>query len=190
MIVFSDSKPDANANRIENFDGKYRFLSNFYPCMVKLDGVWYRSTEHAYQAAKTLDLTQRREIANKDTFLQAKRAGQRVTKRDNWEQIKRVVMLRLLVQKFTNKSLGRSLSETASAELVECNTWGDVYWGTCNVIGTETGFNHLGKLLMVVRDKIQPWLKYPHSDAIVLGDWIEVFSEEQIQPYFQELTSL
>lgn len=38
---------------IAKFEGNYRFLSNFSPCFVKLDGVTYPSIENAYQAAKT-----------------------------------------------------------------------------------------------------------------------------------------
>ena len=44
---------------IEKFFNEYRFLSNFYPCIVLLDGVEYPSIENAYQAAKTLDLSER-----------------------------------------------------------------------------------------------------------------------------------
>ena len=40
---------------INEFQGKYRFLSNFYPCDIVYEGIQYPSTEHAYQAAKTLD---------------------------------------------------------------------------------------------------------------------------------------
>lgn len=45
--------------KIDSFNGKYRFLSNFYPVKVKLDGVTYDSVEHAYQAAKTIDKEER-----------------------------------------------------------------------------------------------------------------------------------
>ena len=34
--------------------------------------------------------------------------------------------------------------------IVEGNTWGDVFWGVCNGIGE----NHLGNILMDVRDEI------------------------------------
>jgi len=39
---------------IPRFVDQYDFLSNFYPAKVVLDGETYFSTEHAYQAAKTL----------------------------------------------------------------------------------------------------------------------------------------
>ena len=33
-------------------------------------------------------------------------------------------------------------------EIVEENTWGDTFWGVCKGVGE----NHLGKLLMEIRD--------------------------------------
>lgn len=39
---------------ISEFQGQYRFLSNFWPAVVQLDGIYYPTVEHAYQAAKTL----------------------------------------------------------------------------------------------------------------------------------------
>lgn len=37
---------------INKFTGKYRFLSNFYEVPIIVDGIKYRSVEHAFQAAK------------------------------------------------------------------------------------------------------------------------------------------
>ena len=49
--------------RIDRFAGEYRFLSNFYPATVIYEGLTYPDVEHAYQSAKTLDMSQRRRIA-------------------------------------------------------------------------------------------------------------------------------
>lgn len=43
------------------FRGEYDFLSNFYKCNVEHEGVIYSSVENAFQAAKTLDLIERRQ---------------------------------------------------------------------------------------------------------------------------------
>ena len=40
---------------IDSFTGDYHFLSNFAASKVELDGVEYKSVEHGYQAAKTLN---------------------------------------------------------------------------------------------------------------------------------------
>lgn len=134
---------------ITSFDGEYDFLSNFYPIMVMFDKEPYRTVEHAYQAAKTLNLEHRHVI---QSFLfpgVAKRAGRDLTLRPGWEEMKLDVMLGLLRQKFEYPDLKRRLLETGSSTLVEGNTWNDTYWGVCRGVGE----NHLGKLLMRVREE-------------------------------------
>lgn len=37
---------------IREFNGDYRWLSNFSPCNVTIDGLTYPSVEHAYQSQK------------------------------------------------------------------------------------------------------------------------------------------
>ena len=72
-------------------------------------------------------------------------------KRDNWSRIKNDVMLKLLRRKFVSGShYATLLLDTGGAELIEGNTWGDTYWGVCDGVGE----NHLGKLLMLVRDEL------------------------------------
>lgn len=132
---------------VEKFFGKYRFLSNFWPCNVIYDGVEYPSTEHAYQAAKTLDKDVREKIRIAKTA-DAKKLGQTVKIRDDWEQVKVLIMWSLIDQKFNDEELSRKLAETGSDMLIEGNTWGDRYWGVCN----GEGQNILGQLLMIKRN--------------------------------------
>jgi hypothetical protein len=49
--------------RIASFRGEHGWLSNFFRVDVVLDGVTYRSVEHAFQAAKTLDVAERAKVA-------------------------------------------------------------------------------------------------------------------------------
>ncbi len=49
--------------RIASFRGEHGWLSNFFRVDVVLDGVTYRSVEHAFQAAKTLDAAERAKVA-------------------------------------------------------------------------------------------------------------------------------
>lgn len=84
---------------IDSFNGRYRFLSNFAPCKVTYEGIEYSSTEHAYQAAKTLDTKVRKFIAEAETPGEAKKRGQKCILRPEWETIKLDVMLDLLKQK-------------------------------------------------------------------------------------------
>ena len=134
---------------IDNFDGEYRFLSNFFcPSPVTLDGVVYPSVEHAYQAAKTLNPFER-QMFIPITCGQAKRLGRKVTLRPDWEEVKIDVMRSLLKQKFAEGTeLRQMLDLTKPEELVEGNTWKDRFWGVCEGVGE----NWLGKLLMEIRD--------------------------------------
>src|SRR5687767_648570 len=116
--------------RINHFRGKYRFLSNFWPCIVRVDGREYPTLEHAYQASKTRSINDRARIASCATPGDAKRAGKRVPLRSDWAVVKLDVMLELLRQKFSPDSqLAAQLLATESALLVEGNEWGDRFWG-------------------------------------------------------------
>lgn len=134
--------------KIESFRGEYRFLSNFWPAKVFLEGEEYSSTEHAYQAAKTLDLQLRKEIQMAGTPGQAKKLGQKLVLQNDWESVKLSVMEDLLLQKFSDPLLKQAVLNTGKLELIELNTWNDCFWGVCN----GEGKNHLGKLLMKVRE--------------------------------------
>src|SRR5437870_4608924 len=82
----SSSASAATAPRtIPEFQGQYRFLSNFYPAEVHFEGLTYPTVEHAYQSAKTLDMNERRRIAALPTPAQAKAAGHSLTPRPDWE---------------------------------------------------------------------------------------------------------
>lgn len=140
---------------ISSFSGKYRFLSNFYPAPVILDREVYATVEHAYQAAKTLDLAERVIIREQGTPGRAKRLGRYLTLRDDWDNVRVGIMAKLLRQKFIiHGSLGRALIETSPAYLIEGNTWGDRFWGAEREDESWVGQNHLGNLLMSLREEL------------------------------------
>lgn len=137
---------------IDKFFGEYRFLSNFWPCKVEFDGEIYDSVEHAYQAAKTLNKDHRDMIRSSKTPGEAKKLGKKIHIREDWEYFKIHIMSNLVAQKFRmNEDLANMLLATGDEELVEGNTWGDTFWGTCK----GTGHNHLGKILMGVRQELK-----------------------------------
>jgi len=149
---------------IHGFFGEYRWLSNFWYAEVTLDGETYSSTEHAYQAAKTLDETLRRQFRFKiryegiepsettPTCGEAKKMGSKLELRSDWEDIKVSVMTDLVRQKFTNNfDLKQKLLDTGDLYLEETNHWGDVFWGVCK----GKGQNVLGNLLMQIRTELR-----------------------------------
>jgi ribA/ribD-fused uncharacterized protein len=138
-------------NTISGFFGRSRWLSNFVPARVLLDGVEYPSVEHAYQAAKSLLPYQRQKIGRLATALEAKRAGKSLTISPCWNSRKLAVMRGLLEQKFALEPYRTQLLNTGTAQIVETNYWKDCYWGVCNGVGE----NHLGRLLMEVRQQLQ-----------------------------------
>ena|SRR5664279_1068471 len=109
---------------ITSFAGEYSFLSNFYPAPIVLDGEDYPSVEHAFQAAKTDDLEERRAIRETPSPVTAKHRGKRVTLCAGWNDLRFGVMEMLVRQKFMRHSaLRERLLSTGDAELIEGNTW-------------------------------------------------------------------
>lgn len=138
---------------IDSFQGEYRFLSNFWAATVEFEGVLYKSNEHAYVAAKTLNPELRSQISLICFPSQVKRAGRQLDLRPDWEDIKLNVMRHLVLDKFTrHQNLANELLKTGDQLLIEGNNWGDTYWGMCR----GRGQNHLGKILMQVREGIRP----------------------------------
>lgn len=136
---------------ITEFRGDYFFLSNFYPCDVINEGVVWPSVEHAYQAAKTLNVIEKQKFISLSAK-EAKKLGSKVELRANWEADKLRVMRELLLTKFkNNEDIKQQLIDTGDRKLLEVNNWGDTYWGLIRSGKCLLGENHLGKLLMEVR---------------------------------------
>lgn len=134
---------------IDKFDGEFRWLSNFYHCDVTYEGQSYKSSEGAYQAAKTLDPIERSKFENVSAGM-SKKMGKKLKLRLDWEEVKDNVMREIIKCKFEqNPNLMTNLINTGNRELVEGNYWGDTYWGVCRGVGK----NMLGKLLMELREQ-------------------------------------
>jgi ribA/ribD-fused uncharacterized protein len=136
--------------KVDRFEGPFRFLSNFYLSPVGYLGVEFPSAENAYQAAKSTDRETQLGFLSM-TPGQAKRAGMKVALRADWESVKLSVMEDVVREKFRRKHLADMLLSTGGVELVEGNTWGDRFWGVCR----GKGENHLGRILMKVRDELR-----------------------------------
>lgn len=156
------------------FHGANEFLSNFYPCELFYDGMMFKTTEAAFQAAKTLDPKERTIIATMATPGKAKALGRHVTLRPDWEDIKDNVMLDILRLKFTKGSLlANMLEETAHWVLVEGTTWHDQYWGVCKCQEHRgEGRNLLGQILMRIRDENRGQTCHLPFHHEVRRDWL------------------
>lgn len=135
-----------------SFTGKYRFLSNFF---IEPDGT---CVECEYQAAKSADPMMSDKILNCGSPGRAKLMGGQVRVRDNWKEVRLTVMEHYVRCKFhTHTSLKLMLLATGEEELVEGNHWGDVFYGRVYNHKTKEweGLNHLGAILMKVRDELR-----------------------------------
>ena len=142
-----DHMPDI----ITRFRGPFKFLSNLYPTPITYKGNTYCCLEAAYQAQKSLDPAIHERFANIRLPYKARGMGQRIkTIRPDWFDIRISIMEELLYIKFSHPQLKEWLQCTGQSKIVECNTWGDTFWGIYNGVGE----NHLGTLLMKVRDTL------------------------------------
>lgn len=151
---------------ITSLTGKYAFLSNFYPCVVEWDHRIWASAEHVFQARKTISVWDQSPIRHAKTAAEAKRWGQRVPLRRDWERAKKQIMFEVVLAKFTqNAGMRRKLLVTGQETIVEGNDWGDQFWGVTSDVSRILpcwwpekclyGHNYLGKTLMYVRDLLR-----------------------------------
>lgn len=137
---------------IAKFKGAYAFLSNFEPVWVELEGIRYKSVEHAYQAAKSLDPKWRKYCKQEESAGKVKKQSRKISWRDDWQVVIVEVMRDLLVQKFNQEPFRSLLLETGQVYIIEGNVWHDTFWGVD--LRTGEGKNILGHLLMEIREEL------------------------------------
>ncbi|HMQ46994.1 MAG TPA: NADAR family protein [Saprospiraceae bacterium] len=139
---------------IRRFDKDYKWLSNFAPCTIVLHGITYPSVEHAYMSAKSNDVRWYLKCAD-DSIKPGtiKKLSRGILLVSNWDSIKIEVMRGCLNQKFRQEPYRTLLLETGNVFIQEGNFWGDTFWGVD--LNTNTGENHLGKLIMEIREQLQ-----------------------------------
>lgn len=147
---------------ISGFSGRWYFLSNFYTCLIYHQGLEYKSVEAFYVAMK-IDSDQlingkyytsgdfREMISKLDNPGLIKKIGQKVKLRKDWDSKKLEYMNWAIREKFKDETLKELLLLTGDQEIIEENYWGDTFWGVCK----GKGKNHLGKILMKVRDELR-----------------------------------
>lgn len=137
---------------INEFRGKYSFLSNFWMQEFKGEhGEKYPSVEHYFQCHKATNEKDFEKIRSAKTSSEAKKLGKKIKIRTDWDDVKEDVMFNGVYLKFYhNLDLRKQLTETYDEDLIEGNDWNDTFWGVD--LKTNQGMNKLGKILMKVRD--------------------------------------
>lgn len=133
---------------------EYGCFSNFSRHGFELDGTYWLTAEHYFQAQKFAGTEHAQHIARARTPKEAAERGRsrKVPLRADWETVKDEVMRRAVRRKFeTHDELREVLLATGDEELVE-NAPGDFYWG-CGADGS--GQNRLGQILMEVRQSLR-----------------------------------
>lgn len=130
------------------FRGEYAFLSNFADSPLEYKGFSFPTAEHAYQASKAVFEEDFHNIRTARSPGEAKRLGQKIQVRDDWNQVKVKVMREILELKFAIPEFEKKLLEI-EGPIVEDNHWNDTFWGVCEGVGQ----NNLGKILMRIRDE-------------------------------------
>lgn len=143
---------------IRLFDGSYAFLSNFFDyCPVRYDGQVYRNSEAAYQANKSTDKNVQKKFHAIGPGA-AKRLGQNIQLRSDWDDVRADIMRGVVHAKFTqHPDLAAMLLRTGDEELMEGNYWHDNYFGDCQCQQCRNipGQNMLGKILMEERKQLK-----------------------------------
>jgi ribA/ribD-fused uncharacterized protein len=140
--------------KIEEFQGAFRWLSNFWKSPITLDGKKYATVEHFFQASKAGTNAEHEWVRLAISPGKAKYNGRHIKNlRDSWDDIKLSIMTRGVQAKFDqNAELAKKLVDTGDAILEEGNDWGDTYWGIDKKTGL--GRNNLGIILMKVRETL------------------------------------
>lgn len=141
---------------ITEFNGKNRFLSNFFPIKIRYEGIEYPTVEHAYQAAKTFDEEKRKFLAKIEHPGRVNLLGKKITPlRADWDEVKLDVMESLLRIKFQDDLMAANLLATGDSMLFENSSKAGSFWGADN----GRGENKLGDLLMQIRKEVRNSLK-------------------------------
>lgn len=147
---------------IYQFDGRHRFLSNFYKHNITFENDIYVSSEHAFQAAKCPNTEEgkqyKRMIMGSETPGKAKKIGRECPIREDWDKVKVRIMREILRIKFSDHYLQDLLFSTDNDYLIEGTLWHDNVWGICILkdcpkCKNQKGHNHLGEILMEVREE-------------------------------------
>lgn len=135
-------------------EDSYGCFSNFSRHGFELDGVYWQTSEHYFQAQKFVGTSYADDIRHAKNPSMAAKLGRSRSHplREDWEAVKDDVMCKAVLRKFeTHAEIRQILLDTGDVELVE-NAPSDYYWG-CGKDGS--GKNRLGIILMEIRTQLR-----------------------------------
>lgn len=153
------------------YKGKYidNWFSNMKSSPFTAGDIEFKTVEHFYQAMKCSTVLEMTTIASAETPYKAKKLGREVEdpfkstvgkinpftqkKIESVEEAKLTVMKIGLIWKFETPFWREKLLNTRDEMIIEWNNWGDRFWGVD--VKDCKGKNHLGLLLMEIREEIR-----------------------------------
>ena len=153
------------------FKGELKFLSNMFSSAISIPAsepfltlskqlgiesevsCLYASSEHFYQASKSLDpawkvLVLSTDDGEKVKFFARKHLGKKYKMREDWDEVRVPIMeIAVFLKFFQSKELQKKLL-SINGDIIEHNCWNDTFWGVCDGVGE----NRLGEILMTTRD--------------------------------------
>lgn len=134
--------------------GPLGYLATYSSHGFYKDNIYWKTSEHYYQAQKFLNPDFRKLIIDASTPKEASNIGRdrKYPLRDDWEIIKQQIMFEAVYFKFRqNEDILKKLLDTGDAYIVEA-TVKENYWG-CGP--KNDGQNNYGKIVMAVRSKLK-----------------------------------
>lgn len=143
---------------ISDFNGTYAYLSNGYDqanCPIPFAGLQFRTAEGAFQSQKC---PEQAHLFTNLTAKEAKRLGNNLPLRPDWNDVRDQVMYNVLNAKFSQTQVMRNrLLITGDAKIEPHNLRHDNYWGSCQCAecAGKAKQNKLGVILMNIRDSLR-----------------------------------
>ena len=141
--------------------GEWGYLATYSNHGFYKDDIYWKTSEHYYQAQKFLDPNVRQMIIDAPNPKKASDIGRNreYHLRDDWEFVKQQIMFEAVYFKFKqNEEILKKLLETSDSYIVEA-TVKENYWG-CGP--NNDGQNNYGKIVMAVRSKLK--IEYKGED--------------------------
>ncbi len=152
MDIVSFLKTDEAFGGLSNMSGEFP---------IAVNGVRILTSEHLYQALKFPDHPDvQMSILSKPSPIHCKMVAKskvnREKVRNDWEEVQLEVMEFCLKVKLLWHwvKFGKLLRAAEGKEIVEISSKRDTYWGKVRSDGGLEGENHLGRLLMKLRDEL------------------------------------
>ena len=149
--LFKEFTPDDFPDVINQFKGEYDFLNNRFGCRFVWQGLQYGNAEAAFQSSKCDDKSDRKVYAGCSADKAALKGKEQIPF-IGWEEARLGIMESILRAKFEqNPALMKKLTDTGTRILINGNNKQETYWGVD--LYSWLGENHLGKIIMNIRDK-------------------------------------